>query len=49
MWVISDYEEYYGILENLEKKNVSGTRKKKKTLRQLLSSGKTKDCIEKEV
>lgn len=30
MLAISDNEEYYDILENLEKKNVSGTRKKKK-------------------
>lgn len=52
MLIISHYEEYYDILKNLEE-NISDTRekkkKRKKNPRQLLSSGKTKDCTEKKV
>lgn len=46
MLVISDNEEYYGNLENLEKKMSQVL--EKKNLSQLLSSGETKDCTEKE-
>lgn len=46
MLVISDNEEYYGNLENLEKKMSQVL--EKKNLSQLLSSGETKDFTEKE-